>query len=520
MSAEYAQIPVADKFESARGHFEFMAGFLESSEAAVMSHTDLEAWIGDEGRELQRRLLQSHLELRADAEPDRAAVDGADGVARRQVRSLRRGLGSIFGAVEVVRLVYQAPGVSCLAPLDAELNLPSGHYSLGVRKLVAELVANDSFQGVVERVEGITGSSVHKRQAEELAVAAAVDFDDFYYRHPIDPALVASSSHIVLSFDGKGITMRQEDLRETTRKAAQQDKHKLNKRLTSGEKRNRKRMAEVATVYAIEPFVREAEDVVRELRPLHEVTERRPRPTSKRVWASVVEDMSKVIDDAFHYARRMDPGLHHRWVVVVDGNKEQLRQIAETAKRHGVEITVIMDLIHVLEYLWKASYCFHKDGTREAQDWVTSHLRALLSGSDPSQIAAGIRRSATRHSLSEDARKSADACAQYLIHNRKYLDYPNAIRLGFPIATGVIEGACRYLVKDRMDRTGARWSLHGAEAILRLRALRASGDFAEYWGFHLDAEKRRTHLVAYPGAQLPGRPPRQPTPRAQLRRIK
>ena len=112
-----------------------------------------------------------------------------------------------------------------------------------------------------------------------------------------------------------------------------------------------------------------------------------------------------------------------------------------------------------------------------------------------SNVAAGMRRSATRRDLSQEARKPVDKCADYLLKNKQRFDYATALANGWPIATGIIEGACRHLVKDRMDVTGARWSLDGAEAVLRLRALRSSGDFEEYMKFHRRQEYQRNHAA-------------------------
>ena len=254
-------------------------------------------------------------------------------------------------------------------------------------------------------------------------------------------------------------------------------------------------MTEVSAVYTIEPYVRRTEDIVGELRPLRDVEAQRPKPSFKRVRASVVDNMSDVIEQAFALADQLDLDRTKPRIVLVDGNKDQIRLVGKIAKEQGVRVVILVDLIHVLEYLWKAAYCFCDDGTREAEQWVTERLTRLLDGEDPSRIAAGIRRSATRRSLT--VRKPADDCAKYLINNRGWLNYPMALREGMPIATGVIEGACRYLVKDRMDRTGARWSLSGAEAVLRLRALRTNWDFDAYWQFHVDRERQRNHCQKY-----------------------
>jgi hypothetical protein len=100
-------------------------------------------------------------------------------------------------------------------------------------------------------------------------------------------------------------------------------------------------------------------------------------------------------------------------------------------------------------------------------------------------------------------RANADTCAKYLTNKRAYLDYPTALKQGWPIATGIIEGACRHLVKDRMELTGARWGLHGAEAVLKLRGLRCNGDFQTYWRYHLDQEQRRVHQTRYADNLIP-----------------
>jgi hypothetical protein len=130
---------------------------------------------------------------------------------------------------------------------------------------------------------------------------------------------------------------------------------------------------------------------------------------------------------------------------------------------------------------------------------VDERLFRLLCGG-VSDVAAGMRRSATKRGLTAAQRQPIDRCANYLLRLKGHLRYDRYLAAGFPIATGVIEGACRYLVKDRMDITGARWTVAGAEAVLRLRALRASGDFEEYWAFHEACHHKATHLDRYADA--------------------
>ena len=144
-----------------------------------------------------------------------------------------------------------------------------------------------------------------------------------------------------------------------------------------------------------------------------------------------------------------------RWLVV-DGNNHQINRIHTEAAARGIDITIIVDFIHVLEYLWKAARYFHDEADPAAETWVRDKATAILGG-DARAVAAGIRRRATRHRLAKPQCAAADACADYLTAKAPYLDYPQALQSGWPIATGVIEGACRHLVKDRLNITGARW---------------------------------------------------------------
>jgi hypothetical protein len=486
-------------FAAAEEKFSELVEQLRGEASRRMTHSELESLIAKEGREIHRRLLQAHLDLRSADEVIQRSVRGADDIERTHRRERSRGLMTVFGPVMASRVVYGARGHMSLSPLDAALNLPEELHSHGLRRLAAIEAARGSFDATVEAIERSTGSKVQKRQAEELVQRAAQDFDAFYDREEPAESLTAEEDLLVLTLDGKGIVMRPDALREATRKAAENSRNKLDRRLSKGEKKDRKRMATVAAVYDLAPQARRPEDVVRDLRPLQDASRPpRPRPRDKRVWASVEKNSKAVTSDVFEEARRRDPQIRRRWVVLVDGDPHQIRRVRAEAKRRGVgqHITLVADFIHVLEYLWKAAWCFFDEGDREAEKWVTERAFAVLKG-ESSDVAAGIRRSATLRGLAPEKRVGADECADYLIAKRSMLHYDRYLRQGLPIATGVIEGACRHLIVDRLDITGARWSVPGAEAILRLRSLRSSGDFDEYWRFHLEAEHQRNHASRY-----------------------
>src|SRR5690606_30370672 len=230
-----------------------------------------------------------------------------------------------------------------------------------------------------------------------LAVRAARDFEEFYRSRLREPE--ETEQLLVLSFDAKGIATLHRDLREATRKKAETTTRRLETRLTKGEKPNRKRMAEVATVYSIDQWPRTIADVLHGVHDKREKAQRRPRPVNKRVWASIEHSPQRVIQDAFDEAMRRDPELRRRWVVLVDGNKDQLARIKRAARDTGVKITIVLDIVHVLEYLWRAAYAFHPDGSKDAQAWVECRLLALLNGRSGGAIAKSLRAMIKTHAL-------------------------------------------------------------------------------------------------------------------------
>jgi len=327
MIASYAETPVEAQppFTRARAHAAATETALASSEMMRVSHAEVEAFVEESGREWARLMLEEHLQLRAAVE-QRVQVVDADGAERDTVRDSERHLETVVGTVCVPRMAYQSPGREDLHPMDALLNLPPELFSHGVRRMVAKEIARASFDEVCELMRDYSGARIAKRQVEELITRAARDFDAFYELRKGEPD--ATGDLLVISTDGKGVVVRHEDLREATRLAAQKCNHKLETRLSPGEKPNRKRMAQVATVYTIAPWVRTAADVVHRLRT-EESEAARPVPQNKRVWASVEKHPRRLIREAFEEAERRDPERVRRWVVLVDGEPKQLLRVPE-----------------------------------------------------------------------------------------------------------------------------------------------------------------------------------------------
>ena len=290
---------------------------------------------------------------------------------------------------------------------------------------------------------------------------------------------------LVLTADGKGVPMRRPPA----------DGPRRHPRRKKGEKANKKQMAYVGAAYTIAPFVRTADQVLRELHGAEDPPAR-PKPCHKHVWA----EMTRVVEGEpcngrvalfAHLAaerRRRDPSEQKVTVCLFDGEPalwdEWLEWLGDTFG--------ILDIFHVLERLWGAAYCFHAEGSREAEAFVTARLRMLLEGRVRGVIS-GLRQMGTKHGLKGSKARALSVVANYLENNQDFMRYDEYLAAGYPIGSGVAEGACRHLVKDRLEQTGMRWTVTGAQAMLHLRATYLNGDWEAFYEYRIQQEQRRLY---------------------------
>jgi hypothetical protein len=495
----YAPIEGAAPFAASMKLVTALVAELQAPEAAGLTAYELEQFADSRGREVLRQMVQDHLDLRA-AREEQAARErcspavGADGIPRTRVETgHRRLLATLFGTVQVTRCAWRRPGAGNLYPADAALSLPAPRHSHTLARLAALEAVRGSFETAHGAITSRCGPVIGKRQIEQAVVKAAADIAAFYAA--CIPVPCTAGTLLVISADAKGIVMRPGALRPATAKAAARQ-GRMRTRLAAGEKPNRKRMATLACVYDAEPAPRRPHDVIAPPGGRQGNRTLRPRPKARAKWlaGSVEHDPAEVIAAAFGQAETRDQQHRRTWVVLVDGAEHQLDLIRAEAARRGITIHILIDLIHVLEYIWKAAWSLHPAADPAAEDWVAVKALAILAG-DSARAATDITAEADAAGLTASQRNGADACVRYLTSKHEYLRYDQALAAGWPIATGVIEGACRHLIGDRLDITGARWGLQGAEAILTLRAVISNGDFDEYWRFHL----AREHQRLYPG---------------------
>jgi len=486
-----------------------LAGLAVEAERAVTLDA-MEVLVTVQGRELLLGLVQLALDAQARREVRLPEVTGADGVRRgRAEGGHARTVVTGLGKVTVRRIGYRSgvKGAGSLFPRDAVLNLPPCGYSWPLQQLAEMSCRAGSYDQAQEFVRAATGVTVGRRQLEQIAVAAAEDAERFSRDRAAgpdpDPDLGQGQEGVlvpvVLSADGKGVAMRPEARRpDTARKAARRPEQAFENRLGPGQKNGCKRIAEIGVVFDgfPPPWLRTPEQIMG--RAPGQPAPESPRAMNRWYIAEITASCAQPIAMLFDEAGRRDPGHARPWIALADGANHQLDVITAEAAARDVKVAVLIDFIHVLEYLWKTAWCFHPARDPAAGDWVTTQGLAILHGQVTQVIttisdlaAADPPRPGSEHA------RIIRATLHYLRAKQPYLDYPTALANGWPIATGVIEGACRHLVQDRMGITGARWGLPGAQAILWLRAIAANDDTSAYWNYHISQEHHRNHLSRY-----------------------
>jgi hypothetical protein len=262
-----------------------------------------------------------------------------------------------------------------------------------------------------------------------------------------------------------------------------------------GQPAGRKREAIVTALYTIAPYPRTPEAVVAALLPegAPPPSPTRPRPIQKEVRATLDGKEAALTRLAARAAQREPPGIQHR-VALTDGAVALQQQVATSLPG----FTLVLDVIHASEYLWEVATALLGERHPERTAWVRRRLRHLLDGQTAAVIAEFAALAAAPR-LAKAKRAALTRAHDYFTRNLPYMRYDEYLARGWPIGTGVVEGACGHLVKDRMEQAGMRWTPAGAQAVLDLRAVRLSGRWDEYWVWH----RAQQHQRLYGAAPLP-----------------
>jgi hypothetical protein len=389
---------------------------------------------------------------------------------------------SIYGLLQIRRFVYGTREGQRIehVPLDARLGLPAGEISYVLEDWLERMCVKDAYRDSVESLVALLGvrakTSVEtaEKHSREMATHAAS-----FRASQAPPSPREEGELLVATADGKGVPMLRPAAEATPPPSGS---HRRGK----GEKAQKKQMAYVGAVYTIERFRRTVDEILDELLRKQRAKDR-PRPQHKHVWA----EMTRPGDDSqeglllhgpsYLFAglavecSERDPARKKVLICLMDGE----RQLWDLQEEWLVRAVPILDLFHVNERLWTAAHCFHPEQSLGAEQFVERYLRMLLEGRVESVIRS-LRQLLVTRRLTSEKRKRLSAAITYYVNNRQHMHYDQYLAAGYPIGSGVAEGACRHLVKDRMERTGMRWSLEGAQAMLHLRASYLNGDWADF----------------------------------------
>ena len=421
-------------------------------------------------------------------------ADSETRVVKRFAAEHRRRLLTVFGAFTLSRCVYGVDERQAIewAPTDQRLQLPEGEVSyllqewdqlFGIEQAFG--VVRDSLNTILRIKQSVDTLERGSRQMAESAAA-------FREQQPA-PDAESEGELLIVTEDNKGIPM--------VRPA---DAPPPGAHLTKGQKKNKKKMACVGCVYSVDRHLRTPAELVATLfRDVDRPQFKPPKAQHKRYWASLTREITNVageleetngqrevfghLRDDIALRRRLEQTL----VNLSDGQRSLETDRDEYLPRdaHTVDI---LDLLHVLPRLWAAAHLFHQEGTAEATAFVRQRLLRVLQGQAKSVIA-DLRRQGTSRKFQSTKKQQLRHLTEFLETNLHRLRYDEYLAAGYPIATGVIEGACRHVIKDRMERTGMRWKIPGAQAMLELRTIHTNGDWESFHEFRITQETQRLY---------------------------
>ena len=423
--------------------------------------------------DLGRTLMQAFVELQGSGDLGET-LDYEGRTLNRLAKLHDRRYVSVFGEFMIDRTVYGTRETQKheVIPLDATLGLPDSDYSYLLQEWDQAACVQNSYARSQQSIDRILNLGQSVRSLEAMNQSMAKGVESFRDSEPTSPA-GQEGEILVLTADGKGVPMRKEKPQDALTKR---------QRRTKGQKANKKRMACAGAVYTIDPFVRTADDIVDDVMRKNRVKDR-PVPQNKKLRAEltrIIEGVEvKGKDTIFSWFQDevalRNPHGTMAVVCVMDGERALWKKLRELE----LDVVTILDIFHALERVWDAAYCFHPEESQQAEDFVTVRLKRILEG-DVGRVIGGLRQMATKHNLRGSRKKRLDASIKYLENNRNNMRYDEYLANGYPIGSGVVEGICRYLVKDRMELTGMRWRTEGAQAMLDLRAVFLNDDWEEF----------------------------------------
>jgi len=467
--------------------FESMLSYVKDSHTATADQ--MERGLFRRLLSLGARLMLLFFALRT-AHASRGEHQTVSGVTLPYRSEHQRQYFSIFGKIAFWRPYFYRRGGGGATPLDQELALGDDCYSDLVRELSGYFGVESTYDKVAACFAQILGFNLSTQALKDVVAEDAVDVKAFYAQQ-LPPPPASEAPLLVIQADGKGVPM----IRETPAEPKV--------RLGKGDKHSRKKEAIVTGVYTIAPQVRTPASVVTNL--FHPKAapdtaaasdDSHARPQTKRLWATLDGKDAALERLAQQVARREGPHIQH-CIALTDGAEA----LQDRVRTYFPTFTLVLDFIHAHEKLWQAANALFGETSPLRTPWVETHTLDMLAG-QLSQVIHELRRLATSPEVTASQQTVLTKTANYFQRNADYMRYDHCLANGWPIASGVIEGACRHLVKDRCELSGMRWTQAGAENLLHLRAVVENGDWAAYQRFHQEQRYQRLYNVPSPAQDM------------------
>ncbi len=402
---------------------------------------------------------------------------------------------SIFGNFELQRAVYGTREGQKIehVPLDARLQLPKGKFSYVLQDWNHSFALEMPFAHVSKLLEKVLGFKQSVNSLERSNRWCAEEVEDFWAAVPV-PVAEEEGELLVCSADGKGVPMR---------RSAELKQDKPIK-LTSGMRPGDKKMGLVGAVYTVDRYPRTPEQIVDALfrtgeKPMDEVG--RPKPCFKHVRAALKRDLAdttepqvKAIFGWIAQEAEQRGGSERRQPVVLlmDGQLSLWDAGYHYLPVEKFEVVEILDLLHAAAYAWKAVHLFYPSNSLKAAKLARKQLTLLVSGK-LEQMIRSFQGKAKRDKLSKQQKKDLNKIIGYFRGNAERMQYVDFLAAGYPIASGIIEGACRTVIKDRMERAGMRWVFDGAHAMMGLRSICLSDLWNDFIAYRIEKELERLY---------------------------
>jgi hypothetical protein len=463
--------------------FQELVEYVTGEESRSRTAYEVELTLFRQLLKLGLQLLRLFFVQRASVRP-RESIHASDGTPLKYHDMRQTTYFSVFGKVQFQRHYFHAPGQEGICPLDAQLSLPPRCYSDLLRDWAEYCITDESYNESVRVLKRILGLSVSKLALETTVQDDAADVEAFYKQKDVPPP-ETEGSILVVQADGKGVPMMGD---ESAAQPARRGK---------GQKRTKKKEAVVTAIYTIQPYRRTPQEVVeallgdftddRGVKPTPTSQSQRPAPIGKEVRATL-EGKDTAFDRLAERVAQREGKHTQQRVALTDGDEALQNQAHDRLSKFNP----VLDIIHASEYLWDAANAVLGETHPDRTAWVGEQLLYMLSGKTTALIQT-LESMAHDSSLSPPQRQALNKSVGYYQRNLPYMRYDRYLARGWPIGTGVVEGACGHLVKDRMEQSGMRWMQTGAQAILDLRSVRINDDWDGYQRFRRQRQHQRLY---------------------------